>query len=238
MHLFIDWETTGLYLKGQPSDHPGGCSVSAILDDDQGKTWAEFYSLIKVPREVQWEPKAYEANKLTHDLCERYGMPLETVMARLTEMMLMAENFVAFSAFFDGKFVKIGAAQVGGHIGTIARTTYEAKRRLCTMEASARHFVGPDARFLKLKIAYEKAFGSMFEGAHGAHADNHAQRRLFYWLKAQGCADFGDTQVISQGAMTRAAQEENPGPTLSEIESGETRGFKTKPGKPGAIALD
>ena len=78
----------------------------------------------------------------------------------------------------------------------------------------------------------------MFEGAHGAHADNHAQRRLFYWLKAQGCADFGDTQVISQGAMTRAAQEENPGPTLSEIESGETRGFKTKPGKPGAIALD
>lgn len=199
MILFIDWETTGLPLKGEPSEnpaHPHACSVAARLDDDQGKTRASFYSLIHVPPEVEWEPKAYEANQLTHHLCNRFGRPLFDVMRHLDRMAEEAEVVCAFSHFFDAKFWKIGCARVGGDEGAAMRDRFEQKGKACTMEASAHHFKGPKERFIKLSVAYQSAFGHMFDGAHTALEDNDASRRLYYWLIQQGSQDFGPTTVV------------------------------------------
>lgn len=199
MILHIDFETQGLPVRGEPSEnpaHPYPCSVSAILDDANGKTRQSFYSLIRVPYDRPWEPKAQEVNGLTHDLCDKYGESLQVVTCRLAEMARRAETICAFSHYFDLKFIKISCARVPD--GAAMRTIFESKRKACTMEASARHFVGPTARFIKLSLAYQKAFGHGFDGAHTAFDDNMAQRRLYYWLREQGVTDFGDTIVVTK----------------------------------------
>jgi len=229
--LHVDWETTGLYLKGEPSEnpnHPHVCSVSAILDDSQGRMIQSFYSLIRVPAGTVWEPKAFEANGLTENICAA-GLPLSLTMATLMSMAVRAQAFCAFSAYFDLKFLKISAARIGGEQGEKMRATFEGLQRMCTMETSARFLKGDGQRFIKLILAHEQIMGRPFEGAHNALYDNLAQRAIYQKLLEKGVTDFSDTKVLKPEFQTRrpAAAAVEPEPPLAPA--------KKRTGKPAAI---
>lgn len=196
--LHVDFETTDLYLKGEPSDHPGqphACSVCAILDDDDGNMVQSFYTLIRVPKGTVWAPKAFEANGLTEQRCAA-GMPLGLTMMTLMSMAVRADAFCAFSAYFDLKFVKICCAKIGGEKGEETRAKFESLQRMCTMETSARFLKGEGQRFIKLTLAHEQIMGRPFEGAHNALYDNLAQRAIYQRLLEKGVTDFSDTKVL------------------------------------------
>lgn len=231
--LHVDFETTGLYLKGEPSEHPNQphpCSVSAILDDEHGKMMGSFYSLIHVPPGTVWEPKAFEANGLTADLCNRYGAPLLDVMNQMHRYAKNADAFCAFSAYFDLKFVKIGCARIGAP-GPLIRETFEGLERMCTMETSARYLKGEGQRFIKLVEAHRQIIGRDFEGAHNALHDNMAQRAIYHRLLEKGVSDFSDTKVLKEayGSRTKAATAQ------TDFDPKPKRAAPSKPGKPGAI---
>lgn len=210
--LHMDWETTGLYLKGQPSDnpnHPHVCSVSAVLDDAQGRMLQAFYTLIRVPQGTIWEPKAFEANGLTEERCAA-GMPLKLTMMTLMSMAVRAQALCAFSAYFELKFLKISAARVGGADGEEMRAKFESLQRMCTMETSARHLKGEGQRFIKLTLAHEQIMGRPFDGAHNALYDNLAQRAIYQKLLEKGVTDFSDTKVLKPEYQTRKSAAPEP----------------------------
>ncbi len=236
--LFIDWETTDLYLKGEPSEHPNQpwpCSLSAILDDDTGSMRRSFYSLINVPPGTVWAPKAYEANRLSAEICNDLGIPLALVMDQLIGMAHDAEAICAFSAYFDVKFAKIACAKLGD-AGNGMRPIIEMKQRLCTMETSARHLKGEGQRFIKLVEAHRQIIGRDFEGAHNALFDNLASRAVYYALKAKGVTDFSDTKVLKEGYAKAPARAKVLTPEPEPAPLARKAPVKpTKAGKPGAI---
>ncbi len=202
--LHVDFETTDLYLKGEPSDHPkqpDACSVSAILDDDQGNMVQSFYTLIQVPKGTVWAPKAFEANGLTEERCAA-GMPLTVTMSMLMSMAVRADAFCAFSAYFDLKFMKICCAKIG-MAGEVMRAKFENLQRMCTMETSARFLKGEGQRFIKLTLAHEQIMGRPFEGAHNALYDSLAQRAIYQRLLEKGVTDFSDTKVLKPEYQAR-----------------------------------
>jgi DNA polymerase III epsilon subunit-like protein len=232
--LHVDFETTGLYLKGEPSENPNQphpCSVSAILDDEHGKMLASFYSLINVPPGTVWEPKAFEANGLTEQQCNRYGAPLLDVMNQMHRMAKNANAFCAFSAYFDLKFVKIGCARIGTP-GALIRETFEGLTRMCTMETSARYLNGEGQRFIKLVLAHKQIMGREFEGAHNALYDNMAQRAIYQRLIEKGVTDFSDTKVLRTGDSATPARTSKPS-TPPAAKSASVK--PTKAGKPGGL---
>lgn len=211
--LHMDWETTDLYLKGAPSEdpkQPWPCSVSAILDDHDGRTLSGFYSLIKVPPGTVWAPKAYEANRLSAAICNEFGQPLQTIMETLERWASLADALCAFSAYFELKFLKIGCAKIGDDGRMRAR--FEGLQRMCTMETSARYLKGEGQRFIKLTEAHRQIIGREFDDAHNALADNQAQRRVYMALRDKGVTDFSDTKVLNKDYSKPAPSPSTPRP--------------------------
>lgn len=203
MILHIDFETTGLPIRGAQSNdprHPWPVSVAAILDDEDGKMRACYYSLIQLHNEVEFSPEAAAVNGLTREICNRFGSPLQEVMGKLTALAQHADTIAAFSHHFDMKFLKIGCARVMG--GDEMRAIFEAKQKFCTMEASARHIKGPGERFIKLEIAHKELLGVGFPGAHNALADCNASRKVYYKLKELGADDGAPTQAVTNRVET------------------------------------
>lgn len=185
MRLFYDWETQDLFIKGIPSEdpaQPGGVSLSAILDDDEGVTRAVMSMIIKHDK-VSGE-KALATHGITPEIANAHGFPLEFVMATFFGLAVHASTLVAFNHHFDFKFVKIACARIEDGEGM--RELCESKSYVCTMEAAAPVVKGPKQRFVTLALAHEHLLGKGFDGAHNSLADAYAQRAIYYELKGRG----------------------------------------------------
>ena len=191
--LHYDTETTGLFLKGIPSDDPGQpkmLSLSAILDDDNGNTRGVMSMLVrpegwKIDERMKGDdgkPTAFAINGISNAIANKYGRPLGQVMSEFALMAKYADVFCAFSHHFDFKFIKISCAQLGKP-GDVLRKYFETKSAICTMESAAKHLNGPTQRFIKLQVAFNKLHGRDFGGAHNSLADANASRMVYAKLK-------------------------------------------------------
>ena len=200
MILHYDWETSGLFINGVPSNdpkQPHGLSLSAVLDDDQGITRRVLSVLIK-PHEFQVDertvgddgrPTAYAVNGISNALLARYATSLERAMIEFAHMIEQADILSAFNHHFDHKFVKIGCARMPKdalRTGEEIRALLATKSAVCTMEAAANHLIGK--KRISLKNAYFELFKeeTQTERYHGSLSDAMASRRIYYELKRRG----------------------------------------------------
>lgn len=204
MYLHYDTETDGLNIPGQPSDHPdqpGLVSISAILDDEDGKTLERFTTLVKPHRPISVEVTAIHG--ITTERAEAEGIPLADAMTQFVALAQLATTLVAFNNFFDFKMLKIGCArmQLGGN--DTMRRFFESMSAICTMDAARKHLQA--GRFIKLAVAHQRLFNEEFKNAHESMADTEASRRIFYRLKELGA-------LPEAKAMTRKVYDTPPPP--------------------------
>lgn len=181
MYLHYDFETEGLNVEGQPSDHPdqpGPISLTAILDDPEGNTLEIYNTLIKPNKGVQ--PEAFAIHGISTERAEAEGVPVAEAIRIFATLAAGAKILSAFNHFFDFKMAKVGCARMGDE-GERIRQLLETKTSICTMD-SARKFLGA-GRYIKLMVAHERLLGVKFDKAHESMADTQAHRQIFYHLK-------------------------------------------------------
>lgn len=193
--LTYDFETTGIPIPGQPSNHPAHpkpVSLSAILDDEDGVTRRVFSAIIKPEgweiderlTDEKGKPTAFSIHRITNAQAIKYGRPLVDVVADFIDMIMLTETMSAFNSHFDEKLFKISCHLIGS-VGDNFRAVMETKQAICTMDAAANHLIG------KQRISLKNAYFEMFhettqDGAHGSLEDATAARRVFYELKRRG----------------------------------------------------
>lgn len=179
-----DFESDGLLVDGQPSDHPDQplpLSVACVLDDEDGNTLEEFSTLIKPTRPIPDDVTAI--NGITFEMADRDGVPMEEAIERVAKLMEQADIISAFNIHFDLRMFKIACARMEAR-GEELRCMMETKTGICTMQAAAK-FLGA-GRFIKLAAAHERILGDPLIDAHDADADMQASRRIFYELRSTG----------------------------------------------------
>lgn len=188
MFLHCDTETTGIPLNGQPSDHPGHphiVSLTGILDDSADKIIGKVSTLIQ-PEGYRTEdfPEAFKIHGITTERARDEGVPLVHAMDAFIELAQSAKTFVAYSAHFDFKLLKIACARLP--TGEAMRIKLETLQSICTMEAAAMHLIGK--KRMKLKEAYWELFHeeTQTEAHHGSEKDALASRRIFWELQKRG----------------------------------------------------
>lgn len=200
MILHYDWETTGLFVHGVPSNdpkQPHGVSLSAVLDDDQGVVRRVMSVIVRPSGHTIDErlvgddgrPTAYSVNGISNALVGRFGVSLEAAMIGFAEMIEAAEVLSAFNHHFDHNFVKIGCARMpndGSRTGEEIRALVATKSAVCTMESAAIHLIGK--KRISLKNAYFDLFKeeTQTERYHGSLSDAMASRRIYWELKRRG----------------------------------------------------
>lgn len=184
-YLHWDYESDGLNVEGQPSDHPDQplpLSVSCYLDDEDGGTIDVYQNLIKPTRPISAEITAI--NGITFEKADAEGVPLLEAMEAIAALVEKCDVIVGFNNFFDLKMYKIACARLGAR-GEEMRQLMETKSSVCTMAAAAKFLKA--GRFIKLAAAHERLLGDPMSGtAHEADADVNASRRIFYHLRGLG----------------------------------------------------
>jgi DNA polymerase III subunit epsilon len=103
--VFFDTETTGLPQWKAGAGHPKQphiMQLGAILQDaDTRKNLMELNLLLKLPEEVEPEPKAVEVHKITKEMCETYGVYPQTALKLFDVMLKKAQVVVAHNLNFD-----------------------------------------------------------------------------------------------------------------------------------------
>lgn len=218
--LHYDTETTGLPVNGQPSDHPDQpriVSISAILDDETGRTRSVFSTIIKpegwtIDESKQTDsgrPTAFSIHGITNDVANRFGIPIAEAIKRFHQLIQPGTVISAFNHHFDFKLVKISCAQIdamgGNGAGEALRTYFEEHvSHICTMREAAANLIG------KQRISMKNAYFEMFKeeiqkGLHGSLDDAYSTRRIFHELKRRGHA-------MEPVALTRPVYDTPPPP--------------------------
>lgn len=193
MFLHIDSETTGLPVSGVPSDdprHPHMASISAVLDDENGRTQAIYSTLISPQGKYRLEdfPEAFNVHGISTAAADLFGVSLERAMIHIWEMLNCCETVSAFNAHFDVKILKIACARMPNDAlvtGDAIRDRLESKTGICSMESAANFLLG------KKRISLANAHMDLFKVQarsgqyHGSMEDVMAHRRIFYALKAK-----------------------------------------------------
>lgn len=242
MFLHTDTETTGIPVHGMPSDfagHPHLLSLTGLLDDGPDATLGEVSTLI-IPDGYRTEdfPEAFKIHGITTEQATDEGRPLADVVEEYVALARRAESFVAFSAFFDFKMLKIACARLHDKpLGESFRQELENLTSICTMESAAMHLIGK--KRMKLKDAYWELFKeeTQTERHHGSHKDAMASRRIFWELQRRGGLAVPKSLERKQYDSPPpteppvAARGKRPAPAEEEAEIGPAR----RPGKPAAI---
>lgn len=174
-------------MSGAPSDDPRHShivSLSTFLDDgpNDDNILGEVSTLIK-PDGYRTEdfPEAFKIHGITTERAMAEGISLTLAMDQVIAFGRHATSFVAYSAFFDFKLLKIACARIPN--GDAMRQELEKLSSICTMEAAAQHLIGK--RRMKLKDAYFELFHeqTQTDKHHGSRPDALASRRIFWELK-------------------------------------------------------
>lgn len=182
--LHFDWETDGLNISGQPSDHPdqpGSVSLSAILDDSDGNTIDSMDTLIIPVRPIP--PDVVAIHGITTEMAQTKGINIADAIDQFAGLAQQADVLSAFNFFFDFKMAKIGCARSGEH-GEQIRQMLESKSSICTMDGARKHL--GTGRFCKLSVAHERLLGQPHTRAHDSMADALASRSVYYRLRDLG----------------------------------------------------
>lgn len=176
MDLIFDTETTGL------SGDARIMQLSMILVDEKRRVVSIFKCHVKPPEGgFQIHPKALETHGITNEDCERFGLPIKSVLQLFFNWAKKANTLVGFNVDYDIKRVEF-ESQINDVPITFPPETH------CVMQAAIPHCQlpgGPHGTFKwpKLADAHKHYTGKDIEGAHDAFNDVKATARCFYHQK-------------------------------------------------------
>lgn len=188
MNLFYDTETTGMLCKGAPAGDPRQphiVQLGAQLCDEDKRIVGEMNLLVKPDR---WSipPEATAIHGITTEMCERYGLPIATVIKMFGTLVRRAKLRVAHNNPYDEMMVWSELVRIQDANGIPAFLELPS---FCTMQASTPILKLPgkygDFKWPNLQEAHKHFLGSNFDGAHDAMEDVRACKRVYYAIVAQ-----------------------------------------------------
>lgn len=233
-YLDFDWETDGLNISGQPSDHPdqpGAVSLSAILEDHDGSIITTMDTLVIPVREIP--PDVVAIHGITFEKASKEGKPIDEVMREFARLAEMADVLSAFNFFFDFKMAKIGCARMG-EPGEAIRRMLETKQSVCTMDGARKHL--GTGRFCKLTVAHERLLGEPHTRAHESMADAQASRRIRHELQRLGALPEPKSMARKTYATPAPTYTPKPKALTPEAAARTTAAPVGKPGKPAGFS--
>lgn len=195
--LFGDTETTGFPKSGNliQEGQARVCQVAFLLTDENGKSLAEFSSLIKpegwtIPEEVS------KIHGFTTEICEAYGLPHEDVINIYLDLIEKAETEVYHNQKFDRQMLLIERAYNDikcRSSGDELEGLPELPKQFCTMLESTKVCKIPSPKggykWPKLSEALQIICGkTLGDQAHDALWDARACRDIFFGLRAKKAA--------------------------------------------------
>ncbi len=185
--LYFDSETTGVPVKGAAPGsplHPHICQLAAQLVSN-GRVVAEFNLLVK-PHNWGVPKEAEAVHGISTEMCERFGMPIKSVITLLIRLAQRAGVSVAHQREFDNLLVWTElircelATELAFWLEMPGYCTMEASTPIMKLPPTARmvaagrnHFKNPN-----LQEAHTFFTGAGFDGGHDAMADVSACRRV------------------------------------------------------------
>lgn len=186
-YLVFDTETSNFPQPSLAVDHPNQgriIQLAWLLVDSEFNELACFSGLVKICGKFKISDGAMAAHGITHEMCDKYGMDITTIMQLFTEAAASAQCMVAHNIKFDRQLVDI-ELRAGQYPLTVDFT-----KSFCTMEAMTPLCKLPSKRggckWPKLIEAHQFCFNEEFEGAHNALADVRATARILQWLITNG----------------------------------------------------
>lgn len=187
MHLVFDTETTGMANFKAPASDPSQpfiVQLGAILYDDNKRVVAEMNLLVK-PDGWTIPPEASAIHGITTEMCEKYGLPLVTVIKLFMTFVKRASILIAHNFPFDKMLVWASLLRL--QLAPEIVLFLEAKSH-CTMAASTDVLKLPGKygsyKWPNLQEAHVHFTGARFEGAHDAMADVRACAAIYFALMA------------------------------------------------------
>lgn len=186
--LFLDTETTGLPVYGEPSggdNQPHLVQLAAVLcDEDSGSVISELDVIIKpdgwiIPQET------IDLHGITEDIAAAQGIPEQEALELFLAMRGGCKR-VAHNKSFDQRIIRIATKRYSSE-EVIDKWAIKDDFE-CTMALakpitqiplkSKKGFKGP-----KLSEAYKCLTGKELEGAHNAMVDTKACMEIYFAIK-------------------------------------------------------
>lgn len=195
--LLYDLETSDLYHKELPADHPEQAwpvQFGAMFLDKNLEVTRKFAFLLKPPhRNAFITEGAFETHGIPIDLCWNKGVPQGALRTLLKPVFDGKVRLIGHNISFDVKFLFRYVKTIGEKAALIEAQ----KNAICTMRASTKHCALPPTESMKkfkglkyknpkLEELYEKLFGIKFVGAHDAMADVSATHKCLQELAKLG----------------------------------------------------
>lgn len=186
--LFYDTETTGKAdMKGSPTDtgQPYLVQLGAVMLDYNGNIHAQVDLTVK-PDGWIIPPEATDIHGISHELAEKTGVPLRTVMSVFSNLCKQSTIISAHNLDFDElialiQYHKLGVSHSMDHL-----------QKVCTMKYATDQIKIPSPyrkgqfKWPSLEEASKFYLGKSVSGAHKAMNDCIALVNIFAEMKKRG----------------------------------------------------
>lgn len=170
MLLFIDTETTGIH-------NAKIVELAALLTDEHGNEMGSMNLLIN--NHIEIPSGATAIHGITTEMCEDYGVNLETALDMFIALHSKCERMVAHNAQFDIRMIT----------EALAGRMFKWKPSYCTMLKSVNICKLPKAnghagwKWPKLSESYRIICGKELQGAHRAMVDVMSCKKIYFKLR-------------------------------------------------------
>lgn len=187
-YLVLDTETTGLFDKHAPLDselQPDIVELAMVMLDDELNTISEIGTLVIPTKKIS--PEAFEKHRISHEMCEDFGMSRRLMCALIQNYAKRADVIVAHNIEFDMKVLLSAFAkeQVTSEVLRSKQTycTKLATTPICKIPSQYRagEYKWPTLMEAYCQLVDPKGFGN----AHRAMADVVACIGVLKALKAR-----------------------------------------------------
>lgn len=184
--LFIDTETTGLPLWGDPSDDPRQPHVvelaAELVDFNTRDTLGKLDFLIN--NDVVIPDEVIAIHGITREMCAAEGVTPLHAHEQFVELISQADEVVGHQVSFDIRMMRIHGSRVTGEKWENQVPTY------CTMKQAHAHVKTlprkPDGWVWPPSLAdtVKHLLGEDFTEAHRARPDCDAARRIYFHIRS------------------------------------------------------
>lgn len=175
----FDTETTDLPKFKSPPHDPAQPHITQLAGILYDSSWRQVGCMNFLIRREGWtiNPVAAQLTGITDEMCDTYGVPLDTAFAVFMRLVNSAEVCVAHNFAFDKLLTEVAAHRVAH-----PPIWHENRRTCCTMLKFTNVCRLPGKfgfKWPKLQELHKHLFGAEFESAHDALADVAATGRCF-----------------------------------------------------------
>src|SRR5947207_1314524 len=185
MFIVFDTETTSIPDWSAPNPGMSRARIiqfACILLTPDFDECASFYSIIKLPPEVEIHPKAFEQHGISFEYSQKYVIPIESALSIFDEFAKHADFVVAHNLKFDTYLLSTEMMITGRPLYNISN----GSAGICTMLASTKICnltqVSGKPKWPKLKEAAKILLGVDMINSHDALYDCRITGQLLKYL--------------------------------------------------------